>query len=61
MKAMRWFGGILVVAVVTILTQNFFLHQDTAQKADVAARQATAAAAGQTVVIHKLDQLKPGG
>lgn len=43
-KALRWVAGIVLTAVLTLLTQNFFLHQETAKKADVAAQQASSAA-----------------
>ena len=43
-KALRWVAGIVLTAVLTLLTQNFFLHQETAKKADVAAAQASSAA-----------------
>jgi hypothetical protein len=43
-KALRWAAGIVGTAVLTILTQNFFLHQDTQHAAQQAAQQATSAA-----------------
>lgn len=52
MKAVRWLGGIVVVAIVTVLVQNVMLHADTANKA-------TQAAQGQAQVIRKLDAMAP--
>ncbi len=40
MRAVRWLGGIIVVAVVTVLVQNFLLQQQTNKTAAVAATQA---------------------
>jgi predicted DNA repair protein MutK len=44
MKAVRWLGGIIVMAAVTLLTQNFILHQESTAKAAQAASAATVAA-----------------
>ena len=44
-KALRWAATIVGGAVLTIVTQNFFLHQDTAQAARQAATNANVAAA----------------
>lgn len=56
-RGLAWFIGVIAVASITILGQNFFLHQDTTAKAAQAATAATQAEAGQQVESHKLDTL----
>ena len=56
-KVVRWLAGIVVAAVVTLLTQNYILHQDTSQKATQAAASANHAANSADAVEHKIDQL----
>ena len=58
MKAVRWLGGIVLAAAITLLVQNFMLHQDTSDKAQAAVVAANQAATGQAVIVQKLDQLK---
>lgn len=44
-KAVRWIALTIAGAVMSILVQNFWLHQETARKTDAAANEATQAAA----------------
>ena len=50
MKAIKWIAGIVGTAVITLVVQNFYLHEQTAQTARIAAVQATEAKAqGQAI------------
>lgn len=44
MKAIRWIGGLIVAAAVSLLVQNFYLHAETSRKQDQAVTQASHAA-----------------
>lgn len=54
-RALMWFVGVVGAAAITILTQNFVLHGETAAKAAQAASEASQTAQSQTVINHKLD------
>jgi hypothetical protein len=60
----KWIAGIVVTAIisawVSVLVQNYYLHQQTAKAAQAAASSASQAASGQTVVLHKLNEIAPG-
>lgn len=60
MKAVRWLGAIVVGAVVTVLVQNFMLHEDTSHKVDSATSEASQAAAGSRAVVQRLDAAAAG-
>jgi len=61
MMAVRYLGGIVVTAALTLLTQNFLLHQSTEKAAQTAATAANTAASttatSQAVIVRKLDTL----
>jgi hypothetical protein len=44
MKAVRWLGSIIVVAAITNIVTTYLTHQETAQKASLAAVSAEQAA-----------------
>lgn len=56
-QALMWFVGVVGAAAITILTQNFVLHGETAAKANQAAAEATVTAQGQQVISRKIDAL----
>jgi hypothetical protein len=58
MKAVRWLGGIVIIAAVTLLTQNFILHQESTAKATQAASEATVAAGNTNQVLGVVKSIK---
>lgn len=58
MKAVRWLGGIVVAAAVTLLVQNFMLHQESTAKAQQAALEATQAAGNTDKVLGVVRDIK---
>ena len=57
MRVLGYLCGAIVIPAGLILGQNYFLHQSTAQKADLAAQNAETAVQVQKVDSHKLDAL----
>lgn len=61
MRVIKYIGGIVVVAFVTVIVQNFVLHSDTSNKAAraeaAADRAASSAADTQTTVIRQLNAI----
>lgn len=61
MKAIRWIGGLIVVATVTGVVQNAIQHRETVQQTQAATQQAKVAAdvaeTSAANIIKKVDHL----
>lgn len=60
MRTLKWIGGLIVGAVVTILVQNFMLSQEAAQKAAQTQLAASQSAASAASANQKLNVLTNG-
>ena len=60
MKAVTYLGGIVVTAAVTLMVQNYFLHEQTQQSSQAAQVQAHAAAIVGAQTLSKLNTIESG-
>jgi hypothetical protein len=60
----KWLAGTIFAAFVgafaSLYAQNYYQHQQVQQTANVAAVAAKQVATGQSVVLHKLNEIAPG-
>ena len=58
MKAVRWLGGIVVIAAITNIVTTYLTHQESAPKIDQAAASSTQAAQAQQQTLAVVKSIK---
>lgn len=58
MKAVRWIGGIVISAAITVSVTQYLTTQHVEHVAQTTATVATATASDQRQIIHRLDQIQ---